>query len=519
MTRFITYFYCWVSFFALCLPLYADVKSTDGSIKFDVNNDGVREANMTLAGFAIGKTSPSANLDVGGNGLISDSLGINVTTASANLHVSGNAYISSTLTLDDQLLLSNGSVSAPSLGFQSDTDTGIYLVNTGELGFAISGTQRMLVDSNGGVSLTHGQHGNYDHITLKSPASSGSAIRFKLSGGGTCDYSISVKPAFEGAWAIRDNIVSNYPIFILGNNKGTAYSYVSDFIKLYNSLYAFSNGQIGIGTSSPSAKLHVVGNVIIADGNQAANYVLASDANGLGTWTDVNTLVSASPWTTSNSNIYFSTARIGIGTAAPSANLHVVGTVALSGQTGIGTASPSANLHVSGNTLFTGNIIVDTDNTYDMGSTTKAFKNIYAYTYNIASDRRFKQNIHELEKGLKEISQLKPVSYQYKNDKEQRQRLGLIAQETANIIPEAVSKNNEGYMSINYTELTPILVKAIQEQQALIEKHKRIIEIQKDKLDLQQKALDAFRSDREKQLRVNDEFRQKLDSLIKAQTR
>lgn len=47
---------------------------------------------------------------------------------------------------------------------------------------------------------------------------------------------------------------------------------------------SFGDIKIGIGTISPDEELHVVGNIKMVDGNQAAGKVLTSDANGLGTW-------------------------------------------------------------------------------------------------------------------------------------------------------------------------------------------------------------------------------------------
>ena len=48
---------------------------------------------------------------------------------------------------------------------------------------------------------------------------------------------------------------------------------------------AFGNAQnVGIGTTTPTAKLEVVGNIKIVDGTQALNKVLTTDATGLATW-------------------------------------------------------------------------------------------------------------------------------------------------------------------------------------------------------------------------------------------
>jgi hypothetical protein len=43
-------------------------------------------------------------------------------------------------------------------------------------------------------------------------------------------------------------------------------------------------GNVGIGTTSPSERLHVAGSVRIVDGNQGASKVLTSDANGVASW-------------------------------------------------------------------------------------------------------------------------------------------------------------------------------------------------------------------------------------------
>lgn len=50
-------------------------------------------------------------------------------------------------------------------------------------------------------------------------------------------------------------------------------------------------GNVGIGTTDPTQKLHVVGSVRVEDGTQSNGYVFTSDANGAGSWQDPNTLI------------------------------------------------------------------------------------------------------------------------------------------------------------------------------------------------------------------------------------
>lgn len=52
-----------------------------------------------------------------------------------------------------------------------------------------------------------------------------------------------------------------------------------------------TNGNVGINVTNPDATLHVNGSVKIEDGTQATDYVFTSDANGVGSWVDPNTLV------------------------------------------------------------------------------------------------------------------------------------------------------------------------------------------------------------------------------------
>ncbi len=78
-------------------------------------------------------------------------------------------------------------------------------------------------------------------------------------------------------------------------------------------------GNVGVGTSTPLAKLDVAGNVKITDGTQGVGKVLTSDANGLANWQLPSALTG---WSFNGNNIYNSNAgNVGIGTANPVAPL------------------------------------------------------------------------------------------------------------------------------------------------------------------------------------------------------
>jgi len=96
---------------------------------------------------------------------------------------------------------------------------------------------------------------------------------------------------------------------------------------------------------------------------------------------------------------------------------------------------------------------------------------ISASAFNVSSDKRLKTGIRNTNYGLKEIMNLRPVSWDWKNSAMGTKRqLGLIAQEAKIEIPEIVSGNEKtGTLSINYTELIPVLINAIKEQQKQID--------------------------------------------------
>jgi hypothetical protein len=91
------------------------------------------------------------------------------------------------------------------------------------------------------------------------------------------------------------------------------------------------------------------------------------------------------------------------------------------------------------------------------------------------SDERRKENISLLSYGLSEVLKLTPKKFNFKIDEYKKPYMGFIAQDIVDIIPESVQSYIDGeeqYYAMNYDNLVPILVKAIQELSAQIEELK-----------------------------------------------
>ena len=88
-------------------------------------------------------------------------------------------------------------------------------------------------------------------------------------------------------------------------------------------------------------------------------------------------------------------------------------------------------------------------------------------TFTEQSSIRFKENIQPLEPALAKVEQLNPVTYTKITSQEEE--IGLIAEEVAELFPEVVTYNEAGQpQGIQYQRLSVILLKAVQEQNAVI---------------------------------------------------
>jgi len=160
------------------------------------------------------------------------------------------------------------------------------------------------------------------------------------------------------------------------------------------------------------------------------------------------------------------------------------------------TGTPALDIDHGNGTWTVGGSIVPSTVSWTLGTSGNRWGVVYAMAVDTPSDRRLKKEIRDLDQGLDEVLALRPVSYLWKEHPEKGTQVGLIAQELREVIPEVVHQadDEQGSLSVEYMALLPVLVKALQEQQALIETQREDLAVQaaglRD-LDARLKALET----------------------------
>ncbi len=99
---------------------------------------------------------------------------------------------------------------------------------------------------------------------------------------------------------------------------------------------------------------------------------------------------------------------------------------------------------------------------------------VNANSWGTQSDERKKNILGYIEDAVSKVTTLRTVFFEYKNDEEKKRRVGFIAQDVQSVLPEAVHVDDDQDQTLNlqYSDLIPLLTKAIQEQQAMIDELK-----------------------------------------------
>jgi hypothetical protein len=339
--------------------------------------------------------------------------------------------------------------------------------------------------------------------------------------------------------------ISTDPIFTIGIGYQSPYN--SSIIRK-NAMTVLKNGNIGLGTDSPTQMLEIKGtnfgssiflnnttsNAILFNtyGIGAPTFTSRSAGSKIVLYPEISSTSGDYAIGISNSTLWYSVPRSNSNTfhkfyAGTSELMCIRG----NGTVGIGTSDPTAALHLKANAGIIN--IEGTDHCYinwyplSVANGRKAYMgfpssgtvnfwianentgNIVLWpTYNVgikkelanytlevngtagkpgggswsnSSDLRLK-NIHgPYSRGLNEIVQLQPVLFNYlKNNPRQLpdsiEYIGFIAQEVQKVFPESVSAGDDGYLDFNMHAVNVALVNAIKEQQKQIESQQKEID-------------------------------------------
>ena len=235
-----------------------------------------------------------------------------------------------------------------------------------------------------------------------------------------------------------------------------------------------ASGNLGIGTSSPNiAGVSKAVTLNTTNGTSGAIYEIGiNGTNYAYLFANASNTVLSS---VQSLPLLFNTGNTERMRIDSSGNLLVGGTTSLSSKVAVfqdlGGVGDAISIRDTGSSYGTGAVYIKFQN--NAGSTAGSIQHTAStvVVYNATSDERLKENITDAPLALDKVMDIPVRSYDWKEDKHHVE-YGFIAQELEKVYVEPVSvggdseKNNP--WGVEYGRLTPILVKAIQEQQTLI---------------------------------------------------
>ncbi|EOR95261.1 cell wall surface anchor family protein, putative [Arcticibacter svalbardensis MN12-7] len=108
------------------------------------------------------------------------------------------------------------------------------------------------------------------------------------------------------------------------------------------------------------------------------------------------------------------------------------------------------------------------------------------------SDQRLKTKVETLSRVLKDIDLIRGVRFEYNDQKKYAAgpKIGVIAQELQRVYPEMVKKGSDGFLKVDYTQLTGVLIQAVKEQQQQIKQQQEEINVLRERINNQQLQID-----------------------------
>lgn len=106
-----------------------------------------------------------------------------------------------------------------------------------------------------------------------------------------------------------------------------------------------------------------------------------------------------------------------------------------------------------------------------------------------SSDERLKKDIEPVKNSLDMINKLNGVKFEWRSDEypdrifDKTHSIGVIAQELEKVLPELVRTGEDGFKSVSYIQLVPVLIEAVKEQDKKIDKLEELATKQQEQID------------------------------------
>jgi hypothetical protein len=429
----------------------------------------------TLGNVGIGTNDPAFPLQVAkadfgpfGGLALTDNSGANATNFTITPgYVGATAQFGVTLDVTGEAPISFVDSIRPAADarFSSGTASARWL-NTWGYNADFAGTARIAGSAGTPASIMgRDVNGNVGNITLGANLSLAGGV-LSATGGGTAGWGLSGNAGTNPASNFIGTTDAQPLVFSTGNSE---------------KMRIGANGFIGIGTSTINSLLDIgAGDVTLTQGyairwGNSVNAERIFQSDNLG-YPGQNLNLEAREY------MVFTIDRNGTAT-----NSNTVGYVWNTNDswTNGGTPTELMRLTDAGN-LGLG--IASANYKLDVVGDINASANVRAGGVILTSDARLKRNICNTQHGLSTIMKLNPVEYEKKNTIQDsvynRHEIGFIAQEVAKVLPSLVTegKDADKTLAVSYTELIPVLTKAIQEQQTQIENQHAQITAQDQKI-------------------------------------
>jgi len=208
-----------------------------------------------------------------------------------------------------------------------------------------------------------------------------------------------------------------------------------------------SAGNVGIGTSSPSATLHV-----IKDGSGNSNSSITGSQLILSrTSAAGENLAFRNTGTSNGINGTNYTAQI-LSDGNNVLEMYTTGALPLVFGT-----NTTERMRITGGNILMGTSTDNGERLYVSG----AIRATGTITAN--SDITLKKNLLKIENALEKVEQINGYTYEFKEDDSKR-HAGVIAQEIQTVLPEIVNKGKDGILGVEYGNISALLIEAIKEQ-------------------------------------------------------